>query len=291
MSFLASPWIVVPGVGVSVFAIVYVNADRIVEWLKRQSLGQREYIIQRLDIMFVEVDPKRLTMAMLLMSFGLGFLALLLFWPNVTSGLLFGSLLTFVGWKIPKLMVDLYYAQRASRFVDQLVDGLTLMSNGLRSGLSLTQAMKIVVDNMPNPMAQEFELMLSQNALGVSIEEVMNELAKRIPYPDVQMFVTAVNILKDTGGNISETFDTIAKTVRERIKIEKKIAAVTAQGVMQGIIITATPFVLLIIMALMDPAYIKPLFSQTLGRIILIAMVALQIIGGLMIRKIVKIRV
>ena len=69
-------------------------------------------------------------------------------------------------------------------------------------------------------------------------------MATRIPYPDVQMFVTAVNILKDTGGNVAETFDTIAKTIRERVKVEKKIAAVTAQGVMQGTIITLIPFVI-----------------------------------------------
>jgi tight adherence protein B len=175
-AFFGSPWIVVPGVGISVFAIVYIHADRIIAWLRKQSLGQREYILQRLDIMFVEVDPKKVTTAMLLMSFGVGALAILLFWPNITFGLIVGAALTFLGWKIPKLLVDAYYAQRASKFVDQLVDGLTLMSNGLKSGLSLTQAMKVVVDNLPNPMAQEFELMLSQNALGVSIEKLKIKL-------------------------------------------------------------------------------------------------------------------
>jgi tight adherence protein B len=291
MSLFGSSWLVIPGVGLCTFLITYANADRIIAWLKEQSLGNREYVLKQLDIMFVEIDRKRITTGMLLISFGMGALAFIVFWPQVVFGLGIGAVLTFVGWKIPKKMVDWYYARRASLFVDQMVDGLTLMSNGLKSGLSIPQAMKLIVDNMPNPISQEFELMLSQNTLGVSLEEVLNELAKRIPYPDVQMFVTAVNILKDTGGNLAETFDTIVKTIRERIKVEKKIAAVTAQGVTQGTIITLTPFVLLLVFYFLDANYIAPLFNRTLGWIILLVMLTLQIIGGLLIRKIVRIKV
>lgn len=281
----------IPGVGICSFIVAYLNADRIVNWLYQQSLGNREYVIRRLDIMFVEINKRRITGAMLMASFGIGALVFVAFWPNILLGLTVGCILTFIGWQLPKRFVDAYYARRSSQFVDQMVDGLVLMSNGLKSGLSIPQAMKLVVDNMPNPLSQEFELMLSQNTLGVSLEEVFNDLAKRIDYSDVQMFVTAVNILKDTGGNIAETFDTIAKTIRERIKVEKKIAAVTAQGVMQGTIITLTPFVLLIVFYFMDPNYISPMFKQTLGWIMLLIMLGLQIIGGLMIRRIVKIKV
>ncbi|MBK9293486.1 MAG: type II secretion system F family protein [Oligoflexia bacterium] len=286
-----SEWLVIPAIGLSTFVISYLNADRFVEWLKAQSLGNREYVIKKLDMMFVEVDSKKITGAMLMVSFGLGALVFFVVWPSVILGLLLATLVTVVGWQIPKRVVDAYAENRGAQFVDQMVDGLTLMSNGLKSGLSIPQAMKIVVDNMPDPISQEFELMLSQLALGVSIEEVFNELAKRIPFPDVQMFVTSVNILKDTGGNVAETFDTIVKTVRERIKIEKKIAAVTAQGVMQGTIITAMPFVLLLLFYIMDPAFIMPLFNKPLGWVMLVVMLGLQVLGGLMIRKIVKIKV
>ena len=290
-SFFGSTWIVIPGVGICMFLLAYINADSIIAFLKSQSLGNREYVINKLDVMFVEINQKRITGAMLMGSFGFGGLIFAVFWPNILLGLAIGAVVTILGWRVPKILVDMYYSRRSSRFVDQMVDGLTLMSNGLKSGLSIPQAMKLIVDNMPNPISQEFELMLSQNALGVSLEEVLNDLAKRIPLSDVQMFVTAVNILKDTGGNIAETFDTIAKTIRERIKVEKKIAAVTAQGVMQGTIITLTPFALIVVFYFMDPAYISPLFTQTLGWIMLVVMLALQIVGGLMIRSIVRIKV
>src|SRR5271170_3026039 len=197
LDFFGTSWIVVPGIGLCSFLITYFNADRIVEFLRKQSLGNREYVIKRLDLMFVDIDKRRITGAMLMVSFGIGLLAFAAFWPNILIGLAIGSLLTIVGWGIPKRVINMYYNRRAGQFVDQMVDGLTLMSNGLKSGLSIPQSFKLIVDNMKNPIAQEFELMLSQNALGVSLEEVLNELAKRINYPDVQMFVTAVNILKD----------------------------------------------------------------------------------------------
>lgn len=291
MAFFGSEWFVIPGVGLSTFFVVYLNSERILHWLKEQSLGNREYVIKKLDMMFVEIDGRKVTGAMLMMSFGLGTLTFFAMWPSVFPGLLVGGAVTFAGWRIPKRLVDIYAERRGQQFVDQMVDGLTLMSSGLRSGLSLPQAMKIVVDNMPDPISQEFELMLSQQVVGLSLEEIFNDLAKRIPFPDVQMFVTAVNILKDTGSNIAITFDTIVKTVRERIKVEKKIAAVTAQGVMQGTVITAMPFILLALFFFMDPAYIAPLFNKPLGWVMLTIMLILQIIGGLMIRKIVKIKV
>ncbi len=291
MSLFASPWIVIPGVGICTFLIIYFNAESIFEFLKNQSLGNREYVIKRLKIMFVEIDNKRITGAMLMMSFGIGALAFVAFWPNVFWGLGIGLILTIIGWRIPKLIVEVYYARRASLFVDQMVDGLTLMSNALKAGIGIPQAMKIVVDNMPDPMSQEFQYMISQNINGASIEETLTDLAIRIPYPDVQMFVTSVNILNETGGNLAITFDTIVRTIRERIKVEKKIAAVTAQGVTQGAIITMVPFVLLILFYFMDSSYIAPLFNTTLGWLMLLGMLTLQTIGGLAIRKVVKIKV
>jgi tight adherence protein B len=282
---------VIIGVGAAVFVFIYVNAEAVLGILKEQSLGQREYVIQKLDLMFVEIDRKKITLAMLLSSFGMGVLILLVLWPNITAGLPLAALFIVVGWKIPRILIDAAYTRRASRFVDQMVDGLGLMSNGVKTGLSTQQAMKLVSDNMPNPISQEFKLMLDQITLGQSLEDVLNDLARRIPYSDVQMFVTAVNILKETGGNTAEVFDNISKTIRERIKVEKKIAAVTAQGVMQGAIITVMPFILLVLFYFMDPDFIAPMFNQTLGWFLLGLMLVLQIIGGILIRKIVRIKV
>ena len=105
------------------------------------------------------------------------------------------------------------------------------------------------------------------------------------------MFVTAINILKETGGNLADTFETISETVRERQKVEKKIDALTAQGMTQGVILTLVPFALMVVLFLIDPEFIKPLFTTTLGWVLLLVMLVLQIIGGIVIRRIVKIEV
>jgi tight adherence protein B len=291
VNFLFNDWILIPSFGAAIFIISYAWSDRVLKFLYDRSLGHREYVIQKLDLMFVEVEPKKITISLLLLSFGMGTLAFIAVWPNIIAGMIIGSIFVVAGWTVPKYIVESMYTRRCTRFVDQMVDGLTIMGNGIRSGLSAPQSMERVVENMGNPISQEFNLVLSQMRLGLSFEEALNGLAARIPNPDVQMFVLAINILKETGGNLAETFSTIVETLRDRQKVEKKIEALTAQGIMQGIIISLVPFFLLVVYWFVDPNYVKPLFTTTLGLIALVIMLGLQILGGLMIRSIVKIKV
>jgi len=291
MSLMANEILFIPLFGVVVFVACYYGSDPVLNWLHKRSLGSRDYVLQKLDLMFVEVDSRRITLAMLLLSFGTASVFFLLLWPNVVPAFLFFTIFIILGWSAPKWIVDSLYSRRCVRFNDQMVDGLTIMANGIRSGLSVPQAMERVVENMGQPIAQEFNLVLSQMRLGLSFEEALTGLATRIPTAEVQMFVLSVNILRETGGNLAETFSTIVETIRERQKIEKKIEALTAQGVMQGIIITLVPFFLLLVFLIIDPSYVKPLFTTTLGIILLFMMLTLQIVGGLLIRNIVKIKV
>lgn len=283
--------IVVVLFAVVVFFIVYLNLDKIYDKAKGQILTQRDLIVKYLDLMFVEVQIQKVTITVLLLSGGMATVIFLLFLPNWIAGLLFGGIFYIAGLRLPPLIVKNLYDKRSSKFVDQMVDGLTIMANGIKSGLTVPQAMERVVENLPPPISQEFSLILSQLRLGRSLEEALIELAERIPMQDVQMFVTGINILKETGGNLAETFETIVLTIRERQKIEKKIQAMTAQGLMQGIIVTLVPFGLIGLFMVVDPGYMKPMFNSTLGLFILFLMLVLQIIGGLVIRKIVKIKV
>ncbi len=210
-------------------------------------------------------------------------------WMGAISA--FGAVVTMVGWQLPLIMVKTIYERRCTQFVNQMVDGLTVMANGIKSGTNAPQAMQRVVEIMGNPISQEFQMVLNQTQFGQSFEEALNDLGERIPRPDVQMFVTSVNILKETGGNLAETFQTIVLVVRERQKIEKKIEAMTAQGIMQGLIVTMIPFVLMGVFWAIDPNFIKPMFTTTLGWFLLFAILTLQVIGGIAIKKIVTIKV
>lgn len=291
MSFFANEWILIPLLAIAAGVLVYQIADPVMAFLYKQSLGSRDEVIRYMRLMSGSVDERKVTWMMLSMSFGFGALFFLLFWPKVIVGLVFGISVTVAGWKLPLFLVRFMYESRCTKFVDQMVDGLTIMANGVKSGSNAPQAMSRVVEIMGNPISQEFKHVLTQVQFGQSFEDALTELGQRIPRPDVQMFVTSVNILKETGGNLAETFQTIVLVVRERQKVEKKIQAMTAQGLMQGIIISLVPFVMAGIFYAVDPQFIQPMFSTTLGWILCFVILVLQIIGGIVIKKIVTIKV
>ncbi|MCK6597199.1 MAG: type II secretion system F family protein, partial [Bdellovibrionaceae bacterium] len=225
------------------------------------------------------------------MSFGLGAVFFFILWPNIIPGLIFGVSVGIAGWNLPLLLVKANYERRCGKFVEQMVDGLTIMANGIKTGSNPVQSMQRVIEIMGNPISQEFQNIVSETQLGSSFEEALTKLGQRIPRPDVQMFVTSINILKETGGNLAETFETIVYVIRERQKIEKKIEAITSKGVMQGIIVMLVPFIIFVVFLFLDPAFIRPMYTTTMGYILLFVMLVLQVIGGIWIKKIVTIKV
>jgi tight adherence protein B len=291
MNIFSSTVIAVPLFALCVTVVLYFQLPRLWEKIYGRSIAQKDEVLKILDLMFVETTEKQVVRLMLLMSLGPGAIVFLVLWPNVFIGLPLGFLITSFMWSVPLRLLKSRFDKRANIFVDQMVDGLTIMSNGIKAGLSVTQAMERVVESLPNPISQEFNLVLSQIRLGRSIEEALVDLGERIPKADVQMFVTAINILKETGGNMAETFDTIVSVIRERQKIEKKIEAMTAQGLMQGMIVSMVPVGIITLLWIIDPAYIRPMFTTTLGIILLLIVFGLIIAGGVMVRKIVRIKV
>jgi tight adherence protein B len=291
MSFLLNDWILIPVFGITIFVFFLLWSDRTLTWLHKRSLGQKAEVMRLMKLMSMEVDDRKVTIGILLLSFGLGALAFLALWPSVLAGFVVGASVTIAGWQLPLLIMKFMYEGRCTRFTDQMVDGLTIMANGIKAGSNPQESMKRVVEIMGAPMSQEFAQVMYQMQVGDSFESALNDLGTRIPRPDVQMFVTAINILKETGGNLAETFQTIVLTIRERQKVEKKIQALTAQGLMQGIIVTMIPFILMVVFLIIDSNFIKPMFNTTLGLVLLFVMLALQIIGGVVIKKLVTIKV
>lgn len=284
-------WVTYPLVGIAVFFAVYFWADKILVKVFEKSIGKRSDILMHMKLLGMEANESKVTKLLLASSFGIGLLFFMLAWPSFSVGIFLGLSAGIAGLQLPPIVFKSMYEKRCGLFVDQMVDALTIMANGVKSGSNPQQAMQRVVEIMGNPVSAEFGQVITQTQFGQSFEEALTDLGERIPRPDVQMFVTAINILKETGGNMSETFETIVGTIRERQKLEKKIAAMTAQGIMQGIIVTCIPFVLLAVFYFIDPTYISPMFSTAMGLVMLAAMLGLQIIGGVMIKKIVTIKV
>ncbi|MCX6552470.1 MAG: type II secretion system F family protein [Acidobacteria bacterium] len=174
---------------------------------------------------------------------------------------------------------------------NQLVDVLILMANSLKSGLSLLQAVELGATESKKPIVSEFEKVLKEVQLGQSIDHALMHMSERAALPDLEMAVHSIVTLRETGGNLSETFMTVAHTIVERKKVEGKIGSLTAQGLYQGFAMCAMPFIMGGMFYLMDPNYMNPMLTTGLGWAMWVAVIVLDSLGMWAILKIVDIDV
>lgn len=279
-------------VGAAVYLLARRFQERVGDRLSSLAYADAEYLYTMGERMFKDWPLTRCRQAVWLgglLGLVLGLLITWqLAWPTrIVSAVVLG----WLGMRLPRLLVNLMHRRYVERFQDQFVDALVMMSSALRSGLSLNQGIELVHEEMPEPTSQEFGLVLRQNRMGKSIDEALAAMSERIPSEDLALFVNSVLVLRETGGNLAETFDTIVFTISERDKVRGKIKTLTAQGVAQGVILIAMPFVMGAVLHILNPEYMRPMFTTTLGWIMLGFMVALLAAGALMIRKIVSIEV
>jgi tight adherence protein B len=195
------------------------------------------------------------------------------------------------GLVIPRTYVKLRQFQRIKKIDNQLVDALILISNSLKSGYSFMQGMELVAEEAPHPISSEFRRMLRETNLGYPVEQALDGLSERVPSEDLDLVVTVIKIQRQIGGNLSEILDKIVHTIRERIRIKGEINTLTAQGKLQGIILTLMPPAMAIGIYMMNPDFMMPLFTTLMGKMMLGAAFILQAIGGFFIKKIVEIKV
>lgn len=181
--------------------------------------------------------------------------------------------------------------RRRRRFNVQLIDALANMGNALKSGFSIMQAFEHVVENGENPIAQEFDTFLHQTRVGVGFSEALRNLDERVGSDDLTLVVLSIETARRTGGNLTEIFDKISMTIRERIRIENRIRTLTAQGRLQGMVVGIMPLVIGVALNLLQPAMFKPFIESTVGIVVIAVVVVLLIAGALSIRKIINIDV
>jgi len=191
---------------------------------------------------------------------------------------------------VPFVIVSSTRQKRLASFHAQIGDALTIMSNSLRSGFSFVQSMDMVSKELADPIKKEFNRTIVEINLGASTETALLNLAKRVNSDDLDLIVTAVLIQRQVGGNLAEVLDNIAAAVRERIRIKGEIKTLTAQGRISGLIIGLLPIFLLIFMLTVNPGYIMELFTTKIGLVMLTFALLGQIIGLMIIKRIVDIR-
>ena len=182
-------------------------------------------------------------------------------------------------------------ARYVRKFDEQLTDALGTMSNALRAGFSISQAFESVADADLHPISDEFALLLQQLRVGMSFDDALASMEKRINSDDLTLVVTAIDIARKTGGNLTEIFDSISETIRGRMRIERKVRTLTAQGRLQGLIVSLMPFLLCIVMTVMKPGIMIPFLTSLNGIVCLLVASVMVLIGWLVIRKIVTIKV
>jgi tight adherence protein B len=180
---------------------------------------------------------------------------------------------------------------RLARFASQLPDALELVARALRAGHSLGAGMHVVAEEMPSPIAEEFGRVFEEQNLGIPIEDAMKAMCDRVPNLDLRFFVTSVGIQRQTGGDLAEILDKIGYVIRERFRILGQVKALTGEGRLSGIVLIALPFALFGFMLNTKPDYIEPLWTTDLGKQMSVAAIIAQILGAVVIRKIVNIKV
>jgi tight adherence protein B len=182
-------------------------------------------------------------------------------------------------------------ARRLAKFAKQLPEALELISRALRAGHSLAAGFKLCADEMGPPIGTEFERCYEAQNLGQPLEDAIEEMTDRVPNLDLRFFATAVILQRQTGGDLAEILDKIGHLVRERYKIYGMIQALTGEGRLSGAVLLGLPPVLAIVMYRLNPGYLSKLFTDPMGHQMLAGAIVLQIIGALVIRKIVNIKV
>ena len=182
-------------------------------------------------------------------------------------------------------------AKRRAAFNAQLPEALATMTNALRAGFSISQAFDSVVEQGDRPMSEEFAILQQQLRIGMSFEDALESLSQRVGSDDLTLVTTAILVSRKTGGNVTEIFDKISETIRGRMRVERKVKSLTAQGRLQGIIVSLMPLFLGVVMTLIKPGLMIPFLTSAAGLLAVAAMCALIFVGWLMIRKIVKIDV
>ena len=191
----------------------------------------------------------------------------------------------------PKFVVKHLRKKRLKAFERQLPDSLLMVSGSMRAGASLTVAMESMIKEQKPPLSQEFELMLREQRLGVDFDTAMKHMEQRLPIQDFILVVAALRISREVGGNLAEILETLADTLRRKHQMEGKIDSLTAQGRMQGLIMTLLPIFLLLVLSQMEPESMAPMFNTVAGWATLAVIAVMEVIGYVAIQKIVTIDV
>ncbi len=262
--------------------------DEMPRWL--QPIAARVPAFQDLDLMMEQAGMKGhlptflLSTIGLTLGFGMGILTLTRYWPAAI-------LAAVIGGSLPYLVVRRRRNKRLYAFEEMLPEAIDLLGRAIRAGHPLSAGLKMVADETSEPIQSEFRRTHEENRFGLPFDDALLAMADRVDIVDVRILVTAILIQREVGGNLAEVLDNLASVIRVRFTIRRQLRVYTAQGRFSGYVLAVLPIAVGAAIYSLNPPYIRLLFTDPMGKLMLLTAVIFQIIGFLWIRKIIDIEI
>ncbi len=267
-----------------IFASVALVSSQIIPYLLNKFQRPLDKKIakteKQLDTMFVQVERKKLIFFYLLPIPVLGMAGFVIF-NNLFAAFLGAA----AGFALPPVAIKALQARRKARFQSQLLDGILIISSSLKGGLSLLQALEVLVEEMPAPISQEFGLVLRENKIGITLDESLKLLKERINIPELGFLINSILVARETGGDLPRVLGRLTTSIRDSQKLKENIKTLTLQGRLQGFIMSCLPFVFLASVLSFNRSHFDIMLQTDIGRALLFAAAILQALGIFLIHK------
>lgn len=280
MSLTVISFLVFLSISFIAYTLIF-NGARAVETQSSQLVDHAD---SQLKKMFLFADTRRLLLLYLAILIGV---PVALWFIGISPVIVLFCIVFLL--VLPRIVLKKMAIRRRNAIDAALPDALAQVAGSMRAGSTFTTALQSVVDEQKGPLGQEFSLMLREQRVGARLEDALDNLGERVQSEELDLVISATMISQEVGGNLGEILQSLSETIRRKMEMEGKIKALTAQGVLQGIVVTLLPFMILAVLLVAEPEATWPIFSTLLGWIFLGIIIVMEIIGGLMIKKIVSI--
>jgi len=207
------------------------------------------------------------------------------------GAVLFGWAGALLGFFIPYAYASHMRTRRFQKFEEKFPEAIDTLARAVRAGHAFTTALEMIANEVSEPVAGEFRQLYEEQKFGLPVRDALVNLADRIPLVDVKFFVTAVMLQRETGGNLAEILDNLSYVIRERFKILRQVRVHTAQGRLTMVLLMALPPTIVVLMLMLNPGFIRPLFTDPIGHALIVGGITLQTMGYFVIRRIIRIQV
>ena len=256
------------------------------EIAQRWKTKKEDKLAHDLDNLFYDKGPKNIMRLYFILPPVLGVLGFALL-----GSALFAVIGALLGAFMPNLIMRMREVKRRHLFNNQILDTIMVLSSALKGGLSLLQALEVIVEEMPAPMGQEIGLVVRENRMGLTLEDSLNHLKERMNIEDLTLVINAVLVARETGGDLTKVLSRLSTTIRDNRKLKDSIKTLTMQGRMQGIIMSLLPFVFVWWVMTFNRHHFDIMLQNDTGRLLLIVALVLQVIGMVLIKKFSTIRI